>query len=84
MGLTYIDHNSGAIFSGSDLGREYSASRVMERIAERAVSPLHLSALEYFMPDKPRQRTAVAAAINPAPKEETQNKTKKKRKRLHL
>ena len=83
-GLTYIDHNSGAIFSGSDLGREYSASRVMERIAERAVSPLHLSALEYFMPDKPRQRTAVAAAINPAPKEETQNKTKKKRKRLHL
>jgi hypothetical protein len=54
-GLTYIDHKSGAIFNGSDLGMEYSSGRVMERIAEKAISPLHRGALEYFMPERARQ-----------------------------
>ncbi|HEX4375187.1 MAG TPA: relaxase/mobilization nuclease domain-containing protein, partial [Puia sp.] len=30
-GLTYIDHNTKSIFNGSDLGKEYSAKRILER-----------------------------------------------------
>ena len=31
-GITYIDHRSKTVYNGSDLGKEYSAKRMMERI----------------------------------------------------
>lgn len=32
-GLTYIDHGRKAVFNGSDLGKEYSAKRMLERLS---------------------------------------------------
>lgn len=31
-GLTYIDHQTKAVFNGSDLGKEYAAKKVIERL----------------------------------------------------
>lgn len=31
-GLTYVDHNYKTVFNGSDLGKDYSAKRVIERL----------------------------------------------------
>jgi hypothetical protein len=31
-GLTYIDHENKSVFNGSDLGKEYSAKRILERL----------------------------------------------------
>lgn len=36
-GLTYIDHKTKAVFNGSDLGKEYSAKKVLERLGYREV-----------------------------------------------
>lgn len=32
-GITYIDHRTNCVFNGSDLGKEYSAARIKERIS---------------------------------------------------
>lgn len=31
-GLTYVDHNTKAVFNGSDLGKDYAAKRILERL----------------------------------------------------
>ncbi|HMR81639.1 MAG TPA: relaxase/mobilization nuclease domain-containing protein [Niabella sp.] len=31
-GLTYIDHNNRTVFNGSDLGKEYAAKKILERL----------------------------------------------------
>lgn len=33
-GITFIDHRNGAVFNGSDLGKEYSAAALQKRIKE--------------------------------------------------
>ena len=33
-GLTYIDHFNKTVFNGSDLGKEYSAKKILERLSE--------------------------------------------------
>ena len=33
-GLTYIDHFHKTVFNGSDLGKEYSAKKILERLSE--------------------------------------------------
>lgn len=33
-GITFIDHNTKCVFNGSDLGKGYTAKRLLERIAE--------------------------------------------------
>lgn len=39
-GLTYIDHEKKTVFNGSDLGKEYSAKRMQEKLGmERQVQP---------------------------------------------
>ncbi len=30
-GITYVDHRTKCVFNGSDLGKEYSAKRIVER-----------------------------------------------------
>jgi len=34
-GMTYIDHQNKVVFNGSDLGKEYSANQIQERIREQ-------------------------------------------------
>lgn len=36
-GITFIDHRTGAVFNGSDLGKELSAASLQKRINENAV-----------------------------------------------
>lgn len=36
-GLTYVDHRNKAVFTGSDLGRNYSAKAIAERLSESFV-----------------------------------------------
>ena len=36
-GMTYIDYKNKVVFNGSDLGKEYSAKGVIERMAQRIV-----------------------------------------------
>ncbi|QES88901.1 relaxase/mobilization nuclease domain-containing protein [Rhizosphaericola mali] len=33
-GITFIDHNTKSVFNGSDLGKGYTAKRILERFAE--------------------------------------------------
>jgi hypothetical protein len=33
-GITYVDHSQKCVFNGSDLGKEYSANRIQERLAQ--------------------------------------------------
>jgi hypothetical protein len=39
-GLTFIDHQSKSVFNGSDLGKNYSASFILERLAMQTVQSL--------------------------------------------
>ncbi|MCH5598020.1 hypothetical protein [Niabella ginsengisoli] len=34
-GLTYIDHKSRAVFNGSNLGKEYAAKKILERLSKQ-------------------------------------------------
>lgn len=36
-GMTYIDYKNKVVFNGSDLGKEYSAKGLIERLAQRIV-----------------------------------------------
>lgn len=47
-GLTYIDHQQRTVFNGSDLGKGYSASAVMERISEKDVPLKYLKQEKEF------------------------------------
>lgn len=38
-GVTYVDHNTRTVFNGSDLGKQYSAKAVLERLAVGKVVP---------------------------------------------
>jgi hypothetical protein len=57
-GLTYIDHNTKSIFNGSDLGKEYSAKRILERCG---------LALEF--PQQVKERKPDQISVQTAPKE---------------
>ncbi|HUC80950.1 MAG TPA: relaxase/mobilization nuclease domain-containing protein [Flavisolibacter sp.] len=37
-GITFIDHRTGAVFNGSDLGKGYSAAALQERIKDKAAT----------------------------------------------
>jgi hypothetical protein len=37
-GLTYIDHNTKAVFNGSDIGKEYSAKAILEKCGIRQIT----------------------------------------------
>jgi len=37
-GLTYIDHNTKAVFNGSDIGKEYSAKVILEKCGFRQIN----------------------------------------------
>ena len=37
-GITFIDHQSGAVFNGSDLGKAYSAAALQERIKDKVAT----------------------------------------------
>jgi hypothetical protein len=36
-GLTYVDHNTRSVFNGSDLGKQYSAKAILERLANNKI-----------------------------------------------
>lgn len=60
-GMTYVDHQAKTVFNGSDLGKEYSARRILERLGidqnKERVPELRL-ALEKTDPDKELSPTA--------------------------
>ncbi len=35
-GITYVNHEKKAVFNGSDLGKEYAAKRILERLSKEA------------------------------------------------
>lgn len=37
-GMTYVDFKNKVVFNGSDLGKEYGANGVIERLAQRIVN----------------------------------------------
>ncbi len=45
-GMTYIDYKNKVVFNGSDLGKEYSAKGLIERMALRIVNEPHASFLQ--------------------------------------
>jgi hypothetical protein len=44
-GITYIDYKNKVVFNGSDLGKEYSAKGVIERLAQKSIKRLEPSLL---------------------------------------
>ena len=42
-GMTYIDYKNKVVFNGSDLGKEYSAKGLIERMAQRIVKEQEVS-----------------------------------------
>lgn len=38
-GITYIDHHTRCVFNGSDLGKEYSANKLQQRIQAPSIMP---------------------------------------------
>src|ERR1700754_3383141 len=51
-GVTFIDHHSKSVFNGSDLGRQYSAGKLMSRFADRDSAPLQEPVNSRFHPGK--------------------------------
>ena len=37
-GITYVDHTTKSVFNGSDLGNEYSAAAIQERMQKEVLS----------------------------------------------
>jgi hypothetical protein len=44
-GMTYIDYKNKVVFNGSDLGKEYSAKGLIERLAQKSISESNASLL---------------------------------------
>ncbi len=44
-GVTYVDHDTRTVFNGSDLGKQYSAKAVLERLADGNIVPAKVSML---------------------------------------
>jgi len=44
-GITYIDYKNKVVFNGSDLGKEYSAKGLIERITQKMVKTPQISLL---------------------------------------
>src|SRR5688572_2649619 len=44
-GMTYIDYKNKVVFNGSDLGKEYSAKGLIERMAQKIVKKTEISLL---------------------------------------
>jgi len=38
-GVTYVDHNTRSVFNGSDLGKNYSAKAILERLTPTPIEP---------------------------------------------
>ena len=38
-GVTYVDHNTRSVFNGSDLGKNYSAKAILERLTPTSIEP---------------------------------------------
>lgn len=68
-GLTYIDHQAKAVFNGSDLGKEYAAKRVLERLG---VQQTNKQAREQKQ-EQPKQKTQSKGKQPAQPKEQTYN-----------
>lgn len=56
-GMTYIDYKNKVVFNGSDLGKEYSAKGLIERMAQKMVKSPEISLLSrpnrcYSLPPK--------------------------------
>ena len=60
-GMTYIDYKNKVVFNGSDLGKEYSAKGVIERLAQRIVNEQDVRMI---------QRPKIINSVSPGPKED--------------
>ncbi len=49
-GMTYIDHKNRVVFNGSDLGKEYSAKGLIERMAQKMVEKPKVALLQQLRP----------------------------------
>lgn len=59
-GLTYIDHQTKSVFNGSEIGKEYSAHRVLQKLAEASQTPVQktmFSSLDKAQPSPSTQRS---------------------------
>ncbi len=45
-GMTYIDYKNKVVFNGSDLGKEYSAKGMIERMAQKMIKKPEVSLLQ--------------------------------------
>lgn len=54
-GITYIDHQTRCVFNGSDLGKEYSASKLQQRCQAPSIMP-HQSTTQHQPPPLPVPR----------------------------
>lgn len=69
-GMTYIDHEKKTVFNGSDLGKEYSAKRMLERLGKEQQSGKQiLQKKEQQQEDQPtkRHQRSTIAIEQPAP-----------------
>jgi len=62
-GMTYIDHEKKAVFNGSDIGKEYSAKRILERLG---LEP------QQQQPGKEQQKEQAKEQQKPRPEQEHQ------------
>ena len=53
-GMTYIDHQTRSVFNGSDLGKEYAAKRMLERLGIGQSMALQKELKQEQQPYKPR------------------------------
>jgi hypothetical protein len=60
-GMTYVDYKNKVVFNGSDLGKEYSAKGVIERLAQRIVKEQDVPMI---------QRPKIINSVSPGQKED--------------
>jgi len=66
-GITYVDHQTKCVFNGSDLGREYSANQLQERLKQQHVQrPEQVFSQEHVLrePAMPEQTSITQAGDN--------------------
>lgn len=52
-GLTYVDHNTKIVFNGSDLGKEYSAKGIQDRLQKSEFNRSESTTLYQYQPATP-------------------------------
>ncbi|MBV4359111.1 relaxase/mobilization nuclease domain-containing protein [Pinibacter aurantiacus] len=82
-GITYIDHESKAVFNGSDLGKEYASNRMLERLGIEQQQTQDKANQKELRQETSSYKTSQSAATS-LQKEVPQNDPKEKQRESSL